>query len=333
MRFTRTLFLFSLLVLCILFLELQGCAKDVNSKTSYRSKKGSTVLVYAEDFWWEYLASHSGFSEQLRSRIMSHGYRLKLIRTNSETAADSWKALSLDRNRLVLLSPFTMSVASVMAEHFPSTLFLVLNAPVSPAGTGPLPPNLATLTFDKTDTYRKAGRIAGKLLSAQNKAPPENPGSAPKKCGILFLPLSEQTKQEVQAFREGFAEENSPAFLLEKEIADPNDRVKIKKKIGDMRAKGAIYFLIKMYTLTGYCLESLQSEKEWAIVDDWSRAGAYEKLILFSVEEDYLGAIEESLRAVRSQDTAWDRVHYEGPSRIVWGKHNARLKEIVRDIK
>ena len=113
---------------------------------------------------------------------------------------------------------------------------------------------------------------------------------------------------------------------------DPDDRVKIKEKIGDMRAKGVTYFLVKMYTLTGYCLEILQSERELAILDDWSRSGAYEKRILFSVEEDYLGAIEEPLRAAQRLGVAWDRAHYEGPSRIVWGKHNTKLREIANDI-
>lgn len=329
MRFNCIVLLFSLIMLS---LELQGCAKDAASSAGSKSKKSSTVLVYAEDFWWEYLTSNSGFSERLRSSISSHGYRLKVVRTSSANNADSWEALSLDRNRLVLLSPFAMPVASVMAEHFPSTLFLVLNAPVSPSRTESFPPNLAALTFDKTDTYHQAGRIMGRLLSAQNKVPPGTPGSAPTKCGILYLPLSEQTRREVQAFREGFTEENAPAFLLETEIADLDDRVKVKKMIGDMRAKGVTYFLVKMYTLTSYCLEILQSEKELVILDDWSRSGAYEKRILFSVEEDYFEAIEEPLRAVQRQDIAWERVRYEGPSRIVWGKHNTKLREIVNNI-
>ncbi len=329
MRFNRIVLLFSLIMLC---LELQGCAKDAASSAGSKSKKSSTVLVYAEDYWWEYLASNSAFSERLRSSIASHGYRLKVVRTSSANNADSWKSLSLDRNRLVLLSPFATPVASVMAEHFPSTLFLLLNAPVSPSRTESFPPNLAALTFDKTDTYQRAGRTMGRLLSAQNKTPPRNPGSAPTKCGILYLPLSEQTRQEVQAFREGFTEENAPAFLLVAELADSEDRVKIKKKIGVMREQGVKYFLIRMYTLTGYCLEILQSEKELVILDDWSRSGAYEKRILFSVEEDYFGAIEEPLRALQRHDVAWERVHYEGPSRIVWGKHKTKLREIANDI-
>ena len=329
MRFNRNVLLFSLLVLC---LGLQSCAKDATSNEGSRSKKSSTVLVYTEDFWWEYLVSNSGFPEQLRSTITSLGYRLKVVSTTSANNADTWEALSLDRNHLVLLSPFATHVAPVMAEHFPATLFLVLNAPASPSRTEFFPPNLATLTFNKTDTYHQAGRIMGKLLSAQNQAPPGNPGSVPEKCGILYLSLSEQTRREVRAFREGFREENAPAFLLETEIADPDDRVKIKKKIGDMRAKGVTYFFIKMYTLTGYCLEILQSERELAILDDWSRSGAYEKRILFSVEEDYLGAIEEPLRAAQRLGVAWDRAHYEGPSRIVWGKHNTKLREIANDI-
>jgi len=329
MRFDRLVIFVSLILLC---LELQGCTKDAALRAGSRSKKSSTVLVYVEDFWWEYLASNNGFSERLRSSITSHGYKLKVVRTSSADNADSWEALFLDRNRLVLLSPFAMPVASVMAEHFPSTLFLVLNAPVSPSRTESFPPNLAALTFDKTDAFHKAGRIMGKLLSAQNKASPGNPGSAPKKCGILYLPLSEQTRREVRAFREGFTEENAPVFLLETEITDPDDRVKIKKKIADMRAKGAAYFLVKMYTLTGYCLEILQSEKESVILDDWSRSGAYEKRILFSVEEDYFGAIEGLLRALQRQDIAWERAHYEGPSKIVWGKHESKLREIANDI-
>ena len=301
--------------LIAIFLLTLGCKREGDSKPSSMPKKNSTVVVYAEDFWWEYLSSSEGFVTKLKKILKTYGFGLKLVLTNSESATDSWKSLPLEQNPLVLLSPFTAN-APVIAEHFPSTLFLVLNAPIG--GYDALPRNLAVLTFDKTDAYRTAGTIIGKLLSEQNGPRPEDARSAPKKCGVLFIALSDQVRQEVGAFREGFFAESAPAFLQESEITDANDRVKIKKMIDDMRAKGVIYFLVKLYTLTGYCLDILQRDKEWAIVDDWSRAGARKMLVLFSVEEDYIGGIDGSLRVLGNFKTSWDQSRYEGPSRIIW---------------
>ncbi len=312
MGLIQRFFLVSLMALC---LQILGCKREGDSKPPSMPKKNSTVVVYAEDFWWEYLSSSEGFVTKLKKILKSHGFGLKLILTNSESATDYWKSLPLEQNPLVLLSPFTVG-APLIAEHFPSTLFLVLNA--SFGSYDALPSNLAVLTFDKTEVYRTAGTIIGKLLSEQNGPRPEGGRSAPKKCGVLFLALSDQVRQDVQAFREGFSVGSDPAFLQEHEITDANDRAKIKTVINDMRAKGVIYFLVKLYTLTGYCLDLLQRDKEWAIVDDWSRAGARKMLVLFSVEEDYIGGIEGSLKVLRSLKTSWDQSRYEGPSRIVW---------------
>jgi hypothetical protein len=319
MTFAAKVFLLFLAVISLCFV-LHSCSRS------------SRVFVYTEDYWWEYLAGEEGFEEHLRSAVESRGYRLSIVKASPDDTAGAWQSLAPGGNHLVLLSPFSLANAPAMAERYPSTLFLVMRAPLTRDAADEFPPNLAILIFDRTETYRQAGRILGRLVQTHNNLSSQQPLRKSQKCGIVVWPLSEETRREVLSFREGFLQESVPEFLVEKEVLDQSDRVKIKKQIEDMRARGVTYYLLKMYTLTGYCLEILQAEGGWAVVEDWHRAGAYEELILFSVEEDYLSAVYESLNHVLRQSSRWQQERFRGPSRIVWGKHGVELKEDLKEL-
>ena len=295
--------------------------------------RNQTMAFYAEDFWWEFLDRDGSFREKLVRIAQERGYLLSIVRSEGKAVAAMSDEGSIDSYRLVVVSPFASAGSSATAQDNSNTLILVFGYRGKFTQNQPIPPNLAYLYFDRRETYQRAGKIIGSLLSSPQKVWGKNASSLiGGKAGILVLPLTEGEEAEVSAFRTGFLERADKSRLIERRISDTHDRSKVKKLLEEMKTEGVFIYLLKTFELTGYCLEFLQKEGGLAIVEDWKGPEPYRAAILVSVEEDYIRSLEQAFSNISRITGSWKERTIPGYTLLNWNKEQEiNLQEVNSD--
>ena len=276
------------------------------------------VLVLAEDYWWKFLDGDGSFHSRLEQVVRGRGFRLSTEVANRESLKEMLLTLPLDNVKLVLVSPFMFSEAVAKAKERPELNFLVLGRNVA---QDRLPGNLWSISFDKGESYRAAGRILGELSAGNGSQ-----GLGQQKCGILALNTAGVYRGEIQAFREGFLEVAGDNLLVVKELEENNDRLKLKRVLLDMKTEGVRFYVLKVFGLTGYCLEILQKEGGMVVLEDWAKAKAHAGLVLFSIESDYIKPVEAALTLTSTNSGKSQDRSIASKAEIIWNPKFLHMK-------
>jgi hypothetical protein len=256
------------------------------------------LLLYAEEFWWEFLDDRPDF----RMKLEEAARQFELVLLLNNTGGDPAQILAENRSiRVAITGPFLASEEGKLATQYPEILFI--GSGMGSGTAGEQPPNLLRIAFNRTEAYQEAGRRIGELVVAQGNA-------AGARAGILSLESGEQGEKELAAFREGFNGVASESLLTERRLLDRYDRVEAVKALEEMKKEGAQYFLLEVFGLNIYCLDYLQREGGKAVVSDLRGGWFGGESVLFSIEEDHLGSLVTSLPLMDRRRSRWavDRV-------------------------
>jgi hypothetical protein len=225
------------------------------------------------------------------------------VRSPGREAEKELRSLLVGRRpSAVYLGPLFSLDANRLAGDFPGVTF------VRPSGAGdgqgPSVPNWIRLQADYGPAMQEAGGLAARL--AVEPAFLERIGGGPGGTaavgvGILVSESTPWLQDRVAAFRDGFLAAGAVGEPVYRQVDSPNDRVRARQVLEEMRQEGASIFLLLTYSLTGFCLEYLQKESAVAIVQDATAAAAYPSAVVLYLEEDMAGALQEL------RDLPWGR--------------------------
>jgi hypothetical protein len=280
------------------------------------SCSGQRVLIfYTEEYWWEFLAGRDGFEESLQEMLQTKGWRMERV-WNEDSRVPGIEPGNAD---LIVLNPFMQKLALQLAEGNPDLPFLFIGNLNLEAVQ---PKNLLIASFDRYESYRDAGEMMGRLIADLNISAEEV-----KKLGILSSRESQAADREIDAFLEGFLESSEQYFLIERELEDSEDRIKVRAILEEMKKQGAFLYLLKLYNLLPVCLDFIDKEGGMAIVEDWSRSTAFADNIALSLEEDYVATFSAALENL-SED-GWRSKRIQGVTRVMLSAKAAELMKLA----
>ncbi len=272
------------------------------------------LIFYTEEYWWEFLAGRDGFEESLREMLQSKGWQMERV-WNEDSQAPGIKPGNAD---LIVLNPFMQKSALQLAEGNPDLPFLFMgNLNIETVQ----PENLLIASFDRDESYRDAGEMMGRLIAGLNSSAEEI-----KKLGILRSHESQAADREIGAFLEGFLESSEQYFLMERELEDSEDRIKVRAILEEMKKQGAFFYLLKLYNLLPVCLDFFDKEGGMVVIEDWSRTTAYTENIAFSLEEDYVATLRAALENLT--EDGWRLKRIQGITRIMLSAKAAEMMEL-----
>lgn len=190
--------------------------------------------------------------------------------------------LAVRRPAVVYVSPLFGVDARGLLTDFPGVVFVGARQ----AGAGP---GWIAAEPDFGKSLRAAGRLAAGLAEGLGGSE----GST--RVGILAVGSAYRLGERIAVFREGYVDGGGPGSPLYRQLDSPNDRVRARQLLEEMRQEGAGLFLLLTYSLTGFCLEYLQKQGGRAIAQGPQAAAAFPEAVLLYFEED----TSELLRAVR----------------------------------
>jgi hypothetical protein len=97
-------------------------------------------------------------------------------------------------------------------------------------------------------------------------------------------------------------------LLVERTIGSQSDTGQARRVLEGMRQDGVALFMLKTYSLSGFCLELLRGEGGTAILEQAAGSRAYPEQVVFWMEEDLVGALR-GLAALPEGQQATGPVH------------------------
>ena len=274
------------------------------------------VVLLCEEFWWEFVLGKGENLDRLHAKSASLGLGYTLHVTDETETSKLSSLLDFQKTRVVILGPFKAQSALLLAEDHPNIGFIQVDGFFSEKLQ---PSNLLTILFNRDDVHFEAGRELGMHMLDSL--------SFGSRAGVLVSYRSPAVREEFEAFQMGYDEVKGVPPLIVKELRQINDRVQAKRLIETMRREQVEIFFLKTFTATPYCLDLVEKEGAKAIVEDWNGQGAYDDVLLFSIESDYVTSIENGLDLLSTSEEGWKQKNIRGVSRIHWISRGEEVHE------
>jgi len=300
-------------------------------------RRAPLLLLYFDPYSFE-LAKSRGIEGWNLEGLLPEGSRIRIEVPSAESTGDTAAEQRLEelaeiverRNpRWVYLSSAHPFAADSLASRFPDILFLTEG--LSTGG----PENQLCLVYKRKEAFHEAGVAVGRLIDEPHFR--DTIGSLagdPRKprVGILVARSNERIEAQIEAFENGFTDVADPARIERRDIGSLDDRVKARRLLEKMKEEGVDVFLLKTYTLSGFCLDFLQKEGGLAIVDDQQAISAYEDTVLLAMEDDLLGALQNvfDYTNLHPESRLGGGREVEAPVVLQWGK---AFSSVVAEIK
>lgn len=273
-----------------------------------------SLLILLDPYTWEQLRTQGVGEAQLKQGLRGSFRPAVLVLNPAEQAEQAIDQAVRDRRPgWVYLSQLFPIDVQALASRFSAVTFVQEGADSGQAK------NLIRLAFRRQEGFRRAGSAVGKLVSVLSS--PEMRSRfgdlakehQPLKAGIVAaLPLK-VAQEEIAAFRSAFETVAGSSALVYREIGSLTDTVKARRILEKMREEGVGIFVLKTYTLTGFCLDFLRSQGGWAVLEESAGSDAYEDRVALALQEDFVGALKNLSRQPAGAVA-------EGPVELRWGK-------------
>ena len=263
------------LIVLFLFVSLASC------------HAAPSLLLLLDPYYAELLGAEGRGEGQLRRSLRgSFAVRTEVLDPRADFAAEAERRVRALRPGWVFLSPLLPFDAEALAARFPEVRFLGEQV------STPSAPNLTRLSFRREQAFRNAGTVVARLLTRPALQPVLGGRAAGQpKAGLLLAAPTPQAQRDAEAFRQAFAAEAGPGLLVERTLASLADTSQARRALQEMREEGAAVFLLKTYSLTGFCLETLRSEGGLAVLEEGAGTAAFAGQVLLWFEEDLVGAL------------------------------------------
>jgi hypothetical protein len=254
-----------------------------------------SLLLLLDPYTAQLLATEGQAEPALRRELRSD-FRLRVQTLNAPAEPGAAAAvLASEAERLiraaspswVFLGPLLPLDAEALAARLPEVRFLSEQAGATGA------PNLYRLRFRREEAFHDAGIIAARLLTRPSLRPVlgERTARGAVKAGLLQAVPTPQGTLEAEAFREGFLAEAGAGLLMERTIGSLTDTGQARRVLEEMREDGVVFFALKTYSLSGFCLEFLRTQGGVAFLEEGAGRRAYPEQVVLWLEEDLAGAL------------------------------------------
>ena len=273
---------------------------------------GRVLYSFEQPFWATIGSERLRFS--LDTAALRRGYFPDVDLTPSDTDPHERLSAMLSRHAyaLAIIGPLLSFESSTYADRFPGTRFVLIDVPRQGKS---LPPNVVTLAFDRTTTFREAGAAAAAALKAARPAAGLNAPMAPLTVGTLSSMDSDLTPEEISAFDAGAVGADPETAPVDKVLVAPFDKPAVGAAVMQMRKQGVEVFLLGLGSLNPSALDALRTGGGSAVLADGAASGAFPQQVLLSVENDVTRGIVLALEAPRTGVK-----EIRGPVRLVAGK-------------
>jgi hypothetical protein len=278
----------------------------------------SSILFIYKDYSYEVLELHPRIKEQIKKNCRANGYH-PLYEVITKRGEDAIPAIINEIDPpVVFVDPLIRESPGLLARNYRDTLFFTLKRDLG----GIKPPNLLTIHFDREKTFQEAGTITGNLLlkGFPGKKDTDIKG---KKAGMIIYPVSSEIQRESSEYINGFTSVYAKNQFMYREVNDLEDKVKIKSIMDDMLNNGVEIFFFRLYYVNTYCLDYIQKEGKYAIVENWYSFSSYRDTLLFTINDDFPNTLHDVFQNIRTgedNNTEWKKKEINGRVRIIWGK-------------
>ncbi len=271
------------------------------------------VLFSFEQPYWSTVGS-TRMRATLEAAALVRGYvpRFDLAPSDVDPHERLSAMLSRHAYALAVVGPLLSFESGAFADRFPGTRFVLVDVQGQVKG---LPPNVVTLSFDRTRSFREAGAASAAALKGETpKVRADGTIQAPL-VGTISSADSDLTPEEIAAFDAGAVAADPEMTPIDKALVSPVDKAAIAASVTQMRTQGVEVFLLGLGSLNPSALDALRTLGGSAVIGDWQTGGAYAAQVLLSVEDDVAAGLVRALEA-----RGPDGKDVRGPVRLVAGK-------------
>lgn len=295
---SKLFFVTSILLIQICFF-LSGCTEENSGKSSLFAVEPAFLGAISNQY--------PNFEKDIRKMKLTDNGRIEqIILEKNDPEIDLQRKIINSNYESVVISPLLSLQAETITNQRPDIKFILLTWAtneliIEKEDHSELAENIVEVMFTKTNAIERTGEIVAKYLST-------NQGS----YAAILHDGDKNTFNYVKSFREGFSKEKSTSFLLEKQLRQANDRIRMKRIIETLEAEKVIVVFIDVGSLTPDALKLLKHYEIHAVVTNWGNRIGFEDTILISIDNDPLIAISKGIKA-----TGGERVIIS--SKVVWG--------------
>lgn len=246
-----------------------------------------SLLLLLDPYSAELMAPEGRDTGSLRKALAADfRVRVQSLNPKAEVSAEAERLVRASSPDWVFLSPLLPLDAEALAARLPDVHFVREQAGM------PRAPNLRRLRFQREEAFRNAGTIAARLVTRPPLRPALGEGAArAPKAGLLQAVPTPQGTLEAEAFRTAFLAEAGPELLVERTIGSLSDTGQARRALEQMRAEGVALFVLKTYTLSGFCLDILRTGGGVAFLEESAGSRAFPAQVVLWFEEDLAGAL------------------------------------------
>lgn len=248
------------------------------------------VLLAAETYWLDIIDLDPAFNRVLDEE--SHRVPFSLSRLPLDRGvnyAEKLKRVLTDApSDLVITGPLMSGEVIKVAPQFPAATFAVMEMP---RVESEIPANVIPLRCRRESAFFEAGKLCGAALSSGRH--PEL-GS---KVGVIASGLTALEKEELAEFERGFSREMDAAQIITETIGSVVDRTKAVTAVENLSNRDVRVFLVKAYGLSAACLEKINANDGFFIMEDFPAFNLFPEKCLISIEDDYTQALHTLLTA------------------------------------
>jgi hypothetical protein len=273
-----------LLLAGVLFAALSGCGT------------APALLVVLDPYLAEALNDQGLSRHRLEGAVAEEGRGRVEILQPGDGATEGLRALvRRTAPRGVYLSPLLARAGGSIAAEFPETLFFTDGS--LPPGSASPGGNLRSVRYEFPQAHAEAGHALGMLLADPAAAPAlralveaGRTASVATVATVAVRP-DKGEQRELQLFRASLLETGAVEKVEERELTSLEDRARARRILERLREEGTAVFLLHTSTLTGFCLEVLQTVGGLAVVEGLPGVEAYSDVLLLTLERDFPAAL------------------------------------------
>ena len=283
------------------------------------------ILFFAERYWWDILNSYHNFEKELNHVCGLNNYSLKIIIGEQyQNYFDILKNnINTNSDQIIIVGPMMTADVNKLAELYSDKIFIILGAADFHSY---LPSNIINIVFEREQALTIAGKLTAAIIN--NEYEYKRDDIINKDVGIVISIYTEKGREDIEAFKRGYALKDTKEHLVIEEIGNTNDKAKAARIIDSMNNQGVKIFYLKAHSLNPYCIERIITLGSLFIIEDWQYFGEYRENLLFSIEENPSLALAKVFEYIRSSNPGsklGSRIYV--PAQVLWGKAQPILVE------
>lgn len=242
-------------------------------------------IVFVSDEYLHEIAVDEAFEQSVHSLARDRDQRIRLA-----VVGEPEDAVPTTEADCYLFAPLLRDVGLDYARGTEALVYLIGSV------EDVLPANVATVTFERFDAFRRAGASAGELTTSSDSS------EAAGTIGAMIRTDTEDRRREWEAFLEGFRETSGGAAIWSRLYSREPRREELRSDARDMITRGISTLVVSLGEQNAFVLDLLSGHDIRVITEDAAVSGGYADKIVLSIERPLLAAVASTLDSCVSRE-------------------------------